>query len=49
MKRHTSPLIATAALLLAAAAVSAQNYVPDTPYRATTMVGVRVIGMVDLK
>ena len=44
MRRHASQLMATAALSLAAAAVSAQNYVPDTPYRATTMAGVRVIG-----
>jgi hypothetical protein len=44
MKRQASHLCATAALSLAAAVVSAQNYVPDMPYRATTMAGVRMVG-----
>ena len=44
MRRHASPLVATAALSLTAAAVFAQNYVPDTRYAATSMAGVRVVG-----
>ena len=44
MRRYALHLIATAAVVVTAVAVSAQNYVPDTPYQGISMTGVRVLG-----
>ena len=44
MRRHASEIVAAAVLALAGVALSAQNYLSDTPYRALSMAGVRVLG-----